>query len=124
MKPELQPGVTHEITEMTEEKHAAPHLAAEGRFVFSTPSMIGFMERCSVALIKPFLEEGESSVGYKVNITHLAGTPIGQKVRTVSKVESIDGRRITFAVESHNEKEKIGEGTHVRVIINRNKTKS
>jgi fluoroacetyl-CoA thioesterase len=121
MKSELIPGITHEITELTEEKHAAPHLAAEGRFVFSTPSMIGFMERCSVALIKPYLDEGESSVGYKVNITHLAGTPIGQKVRTISKVESIDGRRITFAVECHNEKEKIGEGTHVRVIINRKK---
>lgn len=117
MKPELQPGLTHEITEETLESHAAPHLAANGKFLFSTPSMIGFMERCSVQLITPYLDEGEGSVGYHVNVFHLAATPIGQKVRVRSTVQSIDRRRITFAVEAHNETEKIGEGTHVRVVI-------
>lgn len=115
MKPEFKVGLSHEIVEETLQQHAAPHLAKP---VFSTPSMIGFMERCSVGLIKPYLEEGENSVGYKVNVTHLASTPIGQKVRVKSTVENIDGRRITFAVEAFNEKEKIGEGLHTRVIIN------
>ncbi len=90
MKPELQPGLTHEITEETLESHAAPHLAANGKFLFSTPSMIGFMERCSVQLITPYLDEGEGSVGYHVNVFHLAATPIGQKVRVRSTVQSID----------------------------------
>jgi predicted thioesterase len=79
--------------------------------------MIGFMERCSVQLVKPYLEEGENSVGYRVNVTHIAGTPIGQKVRVKSTVRAINGRRIIFAVEAYNEKEKIGEGEHERVII-------
>ena len=114
MKPEFRVGLTHEITEETLPQHAAPHLAKP---VFSTPSMVGFMERCSVALIRPYLEEGENSVGYKVNVTHIASTPIGQRVRVKSTVQEIDGRRITFAVEAYNEKEKIGEGQHVRVII-------
>ena len=114
MKPEFQVGLSHEITEDTLPQHAAPHLAKP---VFSTPAMVGFMERCSVQLIKPYLEEGENSIGYKVNVTHLASTPIGQKVRVQSTVKAIEGRRITFAVEAYNEKEKIGEGEHVRVII-------
>ena len=114
MKPEFQVGLTHEIVEDTLPQHAAPHLAKP---VFSTPAMIGFMERCSVQLIKPYLDEGETSVGYKVNITHMAGTAIGQKVRVKSTVKAIDGRRITFDVEAFNEKEKIGEGEHTRVII-------
>jgi fluoroacetyl-CoA thioesterase len=114
MKPEFKVGLSHEITEDTLANHAAPHLSKP---VFSTPSMIGFMERCSVQLIKPYLEEGENSVGYRVNVTHLAGTPIGQKVRVHSTVKAIEGRRVTFAVEAFNEKEKIGEGEHVRVIV-------
>jgi len=114
MKPEFQVGLSHEIVEDTLPSHAAPHLAKP---VFSTPSMIGFMERCSVQLIKPYLDEGESSVGYRVNVTHIAGTPIGQKVRVTSTVKAINGRRIIFAVEAFNEKEKIGEGEHERVII-------
>lgn len=117
MKPEFQVGLLHEIEEETTPSHAAPHLGSGGKTFFSTPSMIAFMERCSVQLIKPYLEEGESSVGYRVNVTHIAGTPIGQKVRVKSTVESINGRRITFAVEAYNEKEKIGEGIHERVII-------
>ncbi|MBI3934017.1 MAG: thioesterase family protein [Acidobacteria bacterium] len=114
MKPDFQVGLSHEIVEETLPRHAAGHLIKP---LFSTPSMIGFMERCSVQLIKPYLEEGENSVGYKVNVTHIASTPIGQKVRVQSTVKAIDGRRITFAVEAFNEKEKIGEGEHTRVLI-------
>jgi fluoroacetyl-CoA thioesterase len=108
MKPELHSGPTHEIIEETLESHAAPHLAAKGKFLFSTPSMISFMERCSVQLISPYLDEGENSVGYIVNIKHLAATAIGQKVRVRSTIKSIDRRSITFAVEAYNETEKIG----------------
>ena len=76
------------------------------------------MERTSLALIKPHLEEGENSIGAKICVSHIAATPIGMKVRGRSTVQSINGRRITFAVEAYNEKEKIGEGTHERVVIN------
>jgi predicted thioesterase len=114
MKPEFQVGLSHEITEDTLPQHAAPHLAKP---VFSTPSMIAFIERCSIGLVRPYLEEGENTVGYAVNIKHIASTTIGQKVRVHSTVKNIDGRRITFAVEAFNEKEKIGEGEHTRVVI-------
>jgi predicted thioesterase len=120
VKPELRPGLSHEIVEETLASHAAPHLAKP---VFSTPSMIGFMERCSVALVKPYLEEGENTVGYQVNVKHIASTPIGQKVRVKSTIQSITGRRIAFVVEAYNEKEKIGEGIHERVVINPRKVR-
>ena len=114
MKPEFQVGLTNETTRETLPEHAAPHLAKP---VFSTPAMVGFMENCSVGLVRPYLEEGEFTVGYAVNIKHIASTPIGQKVRVQSTVKNIDGRRITFTVEAFNEKEKIGEGEHTRVLI-------
>ena len=118
MKPEFVVGLAGESVEETTEGQGARHLGAGVRSVLSTPSMIALMERTSQQLIQPFLEEGEASVGTKVNISHIAATPIGMKVRVKSTVQEMKGRRITFAVEAFNEKEKIGEGTHERAIIN------
>ena len=115
MKPEFKEGLSTETEMVTTEAEKAPHLA---RAVFSTPAMCALMERTSLALIKPYLEEGENSVGAKICVSHIAATSIGMKVRCRSTVHAIAGRRITFAVEAYNEKEKIGEGTHERVVIN------
>ncbi len=115
MKPEFKEGLSTELEMVTTEDQKAPHLA---RAVFSTPAMCALMERTSLALIKPYFDEGENSVGAKICVSHIAATPIGMKVRCRSTVQTIAGRRITFAVEAYNEKEKIGEGTHERVVIN------
>ena len=118
MKPEFVVGLSAELEEVTTEEQGVRHLGTGVRSVYSTPFMIALMERTSIHLIKPYLEEGEGSVGTKVNISHIAATPIGMKVRSKSTVKEINGRRVVFAVEVHNEKEKIGEGTHQRAIIN------
>ena len=117
MKPEFQAGLSAELTEETQASHAAPHLGSGSKSFYSTPAMIALMERTSISVLQPYLEEGENSVGVKVNVSHLAATTIGQKVRCKSTVEAINGRRIVFAVEVYNEKEKIGEGTHERAVI-------
>ena len=118
MKPEFGIGLSAELEEVTTEEQGVRHLGTGVRSVYSTPSMIALMERTSIHLLKPYLEEGEGSVGAKVNISHIAATPIGMTVRSKSTVQEINGRRIVFAVEVHNEKQKIGEGTHERAIIN------
>lgn len=118
MKPEFKVGLSAELVEDTTELQGVRHLGPGVGSVYSTPAMISMMERTSIHLIQPYLEEGEGSVGTKVNVSHLAATPIGMKVRTKSTVQEIKGRRIIFAVETYNEKEKIGEGSHERAIIN------
>ena len=118
MKPEFKVGIEAGLEEVTTEEMGVKHLGTGVRSVFSTPSMIALMERTSIHLIKQYLEDGEGSVGTKVNISHIAATPIGMKVRSKSVVKEINVRRVVFAVEVHNEKEKIGEGTHERAIIN------
>lgn len=85
--------------------------------VFATPMMIALMEKAVVLSIEPFLEEGQSSVGVHVDVTHLASTPIGMKVWAESEVIAIDRRKITFSVKAFNENELIGEGTHDRFIV-------
>lgn len=85
--------------------------------VYSTPCMIGLLEKAASASVAPFLEDGQGTVGMHLDISHLAPTPIGVKVWAETELTEISGRVLTFAVNVFSEKEKIGEGTHKRCII-------
>ena len=93
-------------------------MGTEGPRVLSTPHMIGYMERCSRDAVLPLLDAGYDTVGTHVNVAHLAAAPIGMSVTFTAEVIAVDGRRVEFRVEARDEKEKIGEGTHQRVIVN------
>ena len=84
----------------------------------STPSLVNWMELTSRENAQPLLNPGEDTVGVSVEIKHLAPTPVGMKVRVVSKLQSVEGRIYSFEIEAFDEAEKIGEATHVRVSIN------
>lgn len=85
--------------------------------VFSTPSMIALMENAAVRAIQGRLEQGESSVGTHMDITHDAPTPVSVKVWAEAEVTAVDGRKVTFSVVAYDEKGPIGKGTHERTII-------
>ena len=85
--------------------------------VFATPAMIGLMEKASINCVDSYLPEGYASVGTKIDIRHLAPTPVGVKVTATAELIEIDGRKLKFRVQAFDNKEKIGEGTHSRYII-------
>lgn len=101
--------VTHE--------YAIDFLGAEGARALATPWLIGFMEYACRDSVKPVLGEGWDTVGTHVDVKHLAATPLGMSVTVRTEVIAADERRVTFRVEAFDEKEKIGEGTHQRAII-------
>ena len=86
--------------------------------VFGTPMMIYLMEVAAAAAIEEYLPEGWVSVGVVVDVKHLAATPVGFTVTARAEVLSVSDSTITFAVEAHDGREKIGEGKHVRAPIN------
>ncbi|MGD0872916.1 MAG: thioesterase family protein [Bryobacteraceae bacterium] len=92
-------------------------LGMEGARVLSTPHLIGYMERTSRNTVLPLLEPGHDTVGTHVDVSHLAATPLGMTVTFRAEVTGVTGRRVQFRVEAWDEKEKIGEGTHERAII-------
>jgi predicted thioesterase len=96
---------------------AIDFLGNEQARVLSTPNLIRLMEITSRNSIKPLLEAGFDSVGTKVSIAHLAATPVGMSATFRSEVIAVEDRRVTFRVEAFDEKEKIGEGTHERAVI-------
>jgi len=87
--------------------------------VYSTPSLIALIEAAAVNCITPCLKQEDTSVGVVVNVSHLAATPLGMKVRAEAIVEKVEGRKVYFKVTAFDEKEKIGEGTHERFILNK-----
>jgi predicted thioesterase len=101
---------------------AADHLA--NRFkdatlpaVLATPVMIMAMENAALNAIKPFFEAGESAVGTRVDVRHLAATPVGRQIVASAEVTAVAGRHLEFHVTAMDGAEEIGRGTHARVVI-------
>jgi predicted thioesterase len=113
--PELKPGLSAEITTEVDDSLVVKHVGGDG--VFSTPSMIGLMERAGIQAVQPFLAEGQTTVGFEVNVKHFAATPKGKKVTVRAELLDVDGRKLRFKVEAHDEDRKVGEGTHRRAIV-------
>lgn len=85
--------------------------------VLATPVMIMAMENAALNAIKPFLAAGESAVGTRVDVQHLAATPLGRQVVARAQVTKVDGRRIDFSIEATDGVAVIGQGTHERLVI-------
>ena len=85
--------------------------------VFATPQMIALMENAAVDATQASLEEGQGTVGTRLDVSHDAATPVGMQVWAEAEVTAVDGRKLTFAVTAYDEAGPIGQGTHERFII-------
>ncbi len=85
--------------------------------VLATPVMIMIMENAALNALKPYLAPGESAVGTRVDVLHLAPTVVGRKVKGKAEVTKVDGRRIEFKVRATEGGQEIGIGTHERMVI-------
>jgi fluoroacetyl-CoA thioesterase len=111
-------GAKHEEKILVTPDISIDFLGLDATRVLSTPAMILWMEKTSRNLLLEYLEQGYDTVGTEVHIKHLAAAPMGMSVTFRAEVLAVNDRRVTFRVEAEDEKEKIGEGTHERTIIN------
>jgi predicted thioesterase len=110
-------GTKGESSIIVSSENAVSFLGVEGARVLGTPYLIGHLEMTARDSVKPFLDEGYDTVGARVDIRHLAATPIGMRVTFRSELTGIEERRLLFRVEAFDEKDKISEGNHERAII-------
>jgi fluoroacetyl-CoA thioesterase len=115
MTNELKPGLKAEIVRTVDDTLVVKHMGGDG--VLSTPNMIGLMERAGIEAVQNHLPEGHTTVGFEVHVKHFGATPKGQKVTVRAELLEIDGRKLRFKVEAHDEDKKVGDGTHRRAII-------
>ena len=85
--------------------------------VLATPVMIMMMENAALNAMKPYFEGNETAVGSRVDVRHLAATPVGRLVTGEAEVTLVDGRRVEFTIRARDGAEEIGVGTHERVVI-------
>ena len=117
MAGQLQVGMTFEKTLPVTEALTAGQLHRRGIYVLSTPEMVRLVEHCALEGVQPFLQPNQNTVGMRVDLRHLAGTPVGMKVTARCTLVEIDRRRLVFRAEVHDELEKVGEGTHERFVV-------
>lgn len=117
----LKPGMTH-TKRIAVDRDRTIGFMGENLRVYATPKMVSDMEYACRDWLVETLPEGQDSVGVRVEIDHLGPTLIGMDADIDLTVESVDGRRITFAFEVADKIETVGRGRHVRFIVDKSKT--
>ena len=113
----LAPGLEHSREVTVTEEMTASHVRVAGVGVLSTHAMMRLIEQAAHACVEPFLAPGQSTVGTRVEVAHLAATPVGMRVRAVARLVAVDRRRLRFQAEVFDELEKVGEGWNDRFIV-------
>jgi uncharacterized protein (TIGR00369 family) len=114
----LRPGLKGFAEIVVGEQHTAPHVGSGRVHVLATPVMVNLMEAAALQAVEGLLPAGQQTVGTHLDITHVAATPVGMRVRAHAEVTKVGKRTLTFSVYAEDEKERIGEGIHERIIIN------
>ena len=113
----VEVGISLDQKRVTRRDDCITFLGGDVRPSLATPSMIKRMEICCRDAILPHLDGGQDSVGIKVEIEHLAATPMGQEVTYTAAVVEVDGRRVRFRVEASDSSETVGRGVHERYVV-------
>ncbi len=116
---QLTTGLTGEYHWIVSEAMTAASVGSGLVRAFSTPMLVALMENAAVAALEGTLDDHQTTVGTRIDVRHLAATPVGMEVRAEATLKEIDGRRLVFAVTAWDGVEKIGEATHERFIVDR-----
>ncbi|HIJ96995.1 MAG TPA: thioesterase family protein [Desulfuromonadales bacterium] len=127
MKETLTPGLELTFSFLVSQEKTVPFVYPESDIfrempnVFATAFMVGFMEWACMEALRPYLDEGEITLGTLINVTHQAATPPGMRVSATVKCLQVDGKRTVWEIEARDEVELIGKGTHERFTVNKGK---
>lgn len=115
----MEIGLKHESTTVVSAANTAATLGSGDMYVFATPAMVALMENAAMLAVKDHLPEGSATVGTQINTSHLKASPLGATITASAELTAVDGRRLTFAVKAWDEKGIIGEGSHTRFVVDR-----
>ena len=113
----MEVGIKHENKIVVSTDKTAAVVGSGLLEVFATPAVIALMEQTASESVSAMLDEGTTTVGTKINVDHLAATPVGMVVRCVSTLTGVDGRKLCFEIEAYDESGLIGKAYHERFIV-------
>lgn len=115
----MEIGLTFTSTTVVDNANTAVALGSGDMEVFATPAMVALMENAAMNAVAPHLEAGQTTVGTEVSTTHIKASALGATITATATLTAIEGRKLTFAVTAHDGDNIIGEGTHTRFIVDR-----
>jgi predicted thioesterase len=115
LKNSIKPGIEHSATYEVDPQMKPPHLPI---VVLSTPTMIGMIETTCASAIQGFLDEGETTMGTRVSVTHVGPAFEGEEVRVWCRLKEIDKRRLRYEVEVYSPRGSISTGSHELAVVN------
>lgn len=113
----METGIKHSIETLVTDDKTALSLGSGTLRVFATPALAALAEETAWKSVAPYLQEGETTVGTRLEIDHLSPTPLGMRVRCETELVAADGRRLTFRFKASDEAGLIASGTHERCIV-------
>lgn len=116
---QIEPGLHAEVEHTVADADTAQALGSGDVAVLGTPAVVALCERAAVAALAPALEAAQTSVGTNVTIDHVAPTVSGRRVTARARLERVEGRMMTFAVDASDDTGAIASGTHTRVVVDR-----
>lgn len=113
----LKIGLSHTSTTIVNNSNTARTYGSGGLDVFATPAMVGLMENAAMTAVENELPQGSSTVGAHISTSHVKPSKLGAVIKATAVLEDIDGRKLTFKVSACDNDGLIGEGTHIRYIV-------
>lgn len=110
-------GLTAQCSTVVSMDNCALTMGSGSLLVFATPSMVALMEKAATLAIADKLSEGQTTVGIKVDISHVAATALGKTVTATAELTAVNGKMLAFKIAAHEGDKLIGEGYHERCIV-------
>lgn len=117
----LEKGLKHNSIMRVEEGNTAEFIGSGDMAVLATPAMVALMENAAMLAVALHLGEGETTVGSMISTSHLKPSKVGNIIEARAELTEVDGRRLEFRIEAYDGQTLIGEGTHTRFVVNREK---
>jgi len=118
---ELRIGLRGKAALRVTPNHTAEALGSGDVPVFATPALVALLETAAVNAVLGKLAPGETTVGTWLEVSHLAATPVGAEVSAEAELIAVGGRKLTFTVVAHDNRNKIGKCQHHRLIVSRDR---
>lgn len=113
----LSEGLTHTSTMEVTADRTAVAVGSGNLPVLATPMMVALMENAAMLAVASALEEGSTTVGTEMNVTHEAATLQGKLVSATATLVAVEGRKLTFEVAAHEGEKLLGKGLHQRFVV-------
>lgn len=115
----MEKGLKHISTTTVTAANTALTMGSGDMEVFATPAMVALMENAAMKAVAPHLSEGSTTVGAMMQTSHIKPSAPGETVTAEAVLQEVDGRKLTFRVTASDSEGTIGEGIHIRYIVDR-----